>query len=155
MLAEPLIYTPLKYRYTRYWKPFRERYYSLGWRIYHYRGRKIIYHGGYIRGYRAEIGYCPQEDVGIAFLQNSPNSLASKAVPRFFDLYFDHREALTENDSMITTGNAPHLEAQEKLPEGYCGSISRTPICLYHHINGDQGSGQKGICGIQNLWQGS
>jgi beta-lactamase class C len=94
MLAEPLIYTPLKSQYTRNWQPFRERYYSLGWRIYLYRGRKIIYHGGYIRGYRAEIAFCPAEDVGIAFLQNSPNDLASKVVPRFFDLYFDHQERL-------------------------------------------------------------
>ncbi|MCP4312860.1 MAG: beta-lactamase family protein [Bacteroidetes bacterium] len=93
-LAEPLIYTPLKYRYTRNWKPFRERYYSLGWRIYQYRGRTIVCHGGYIRGYRAEIGFCPTEDVGIAFLQNSPNNLASKVVPQFFDLWFDHQEAL-------------------------------------------------------------
>jgi beta-lactamase class C len=92
ILSEPVIYTPLKSRYTRYWKPFRERYYSLGWRIYIYRGRKIVYHGGYIRGYRAEIGFCPEEDVGIAFLQNSPNNLASKSVPRFFDLYFDFLE---------------------------------------------------------------
>ncbi|MEN8158230.1 MAG: serine hydrolase domain-containing protein [Bacteroidota bacterium] len=89
-LADPIIYTPLKYRYTRNWQPFRERYYSLGWRIYLYRGRKIIYHGGYIRGYRAEIGFCPEEDLGVVFLQNSPNSLAAKVVPRFFDLYFDH-----------------------------------------------------------------
>ena len=93
-LAEPLIYTPLKYRYTRNWQYFKGRYYSLGWRIYQYRGRKIIYHGGYIRGYRAEIAFCPAEDVGIAFMQNSPNSLASKVVPRFFDLYFDHQEGL-------------------------------------------------------------
>jgi len=94
ILAEPLIYTPLKYRYTRYWKPFRERYYSLGWRIYYCQGRKIIYHGGYIRGYRAEIAFCPGEDVGIAFLQNSPNSLASKVVPRFFDLYLGYADSL-------------------------------------------------------------
>lgn len=89
-LTTPLIYTPLKYRYTRYWKPFRERYYSLGWRVYQYRGRKIVYHGGYIRGYRAEIGFCPAEDVGVVFLQNSPNSLASMSVPRFFDSWFDY-----------------------------------------------------------------
>jgi beta-lactamase class C len=92
ILEDPVIYTPLKYRYTRYWKPFRERYYSLGWRIYFYRGRKIIYHGGYIRGYRAEIAFCPEEDLGFAFLQNSPNSLASRVVPLFFDEYFDHQE---------------------------------------------------------------
>jgi beta-lactamase class C len=88
LLEEPVIYTPLRYQYTRYWKPFRERYYSLGWRIYFYGGRKIMYHGGYIRGYRAEIAYCPEEDVGIAFLQNSPNNLASQVVPHFFDLWF-------------------------------------------------------------------
>jgi len=88
-LSTPLIYTPLKWRYTRYWKPFRERYYSLGWRIYNYQGRKIVYHGGYIRGYRAEIAFCPEENVGIAFLQNSPNGLASRCVPTFFDNYFE------------------------------------------------------------------
>ena len=97
-LAEPLIYTPLKYRYTRNWQPFKERYYSLGWRIYKYRGRTIIYHGGYIQGYRAEIGFCPAEDIGVAFLQNSPNSLAAKVVPRFFDLYFDHQDALQAHE---------------------------------------------------------
>jgi beta-lactamase class C len=90
LLATPVIYTPLKARYTRQWKPFRERYYSLGWRNYHYRDRWIIYHGGYIRGYRAEIAFCPEEQAGIAFLQNSPNGLASKCVPTFFDLLFDN-----------------------------------------------------------------
>jgi beta-lactamase class C len=88
-LSTPLIYTPLKWRYTRYWKPFRERYYSLGWRIYNYQGRKIVYHGGYIRGYRADIAFCAEENVGIAFLQNSPNGLASRCVPTFFDLLFE------------------------------------------------------------------
>ena len=88
-ISTPVIYTPLKWRYTRYWKPFRERYYSLGWRIYQYQGRKIMYHGGYIRGYRAEIAFCPSEDVGIAFLQNSPNNLASRCVPTFMDLLME------------------------------------------------------------------
>jgi beta-lactamase class C len=92
-ISSPVIYTPLKARYTRNWKPFRERYYSLGWRIYHYRDRTIVYHGGYIRGYRAEIGFCPEENTGIAFLQNSPNGLASKCVPSFFDLIIDYTEA--------------------------------------------------------------
>lgn len=94
-LATPIIYTPLRYEYTRHWTPFRERYYSLGWRIYLYKGRKIIYHGGYVRGYRAEIGYCPEEDVGIAFLQNSPNGLASTSVPAFFDLFFHYSDMQT------------------------------------------------------------
>ena len=88
-ISTPVIYTPLKWQYTRYWQPFRERYYSLGWRIYNYQGRQIVYHGGYIRGYRAEIAFCPSEDVGIAFMQNSPNNLASRCVPTFMDLFLE------------------------------------------------------------------
>jgi len=88
-ITKTIIYTPLKWQYTRYWKPFRERYYSLGWRIYRYQGREILYHGGYIRGYRAEIAFCPSEDVGVAFLMNSPNSLASRFVPTFLDLFLE------------------------------------------------------------------
>jgi beta-lactamase class C len=48
-----------------------------------------MYHGGYIRGYRAEIAFCPAENVGIAFMENSPNALASRCVPIFFDLFFE------------------------------------------------------------------
>ena len=92
-LSTPVIYTPLKSRYTRYWQRFRERYYSLGWRIYQYRGLNIVYHGGYIRGYRAEIGFCPEEQIGFAFMQNSPNGLASRVTPEFFDRIVDYREA--------------------------------------------------------------
>jgi len=92
-LATPVIYTPLKAVYTRAWGPISERHYSLGWRIYHYRGRKIVYHGGYVRGYRAEIAFCPEEKTGIAFLQNSPNGIASESVPGFFDLFFQQMDS--------------------------------------------------------------
>lgn len=87
-ISTPVIYTPLKRQYTRQWEPFKDRYYSLGWRIYDYKGKRIMYHGGYVRGYRAEIAYCPEAEVGIAFLQNSPNGMASKVVPKFFDEFF-------------------------------------------------------------------
>ena len=87
-IATPQIYTPLKRQYTRHWDAFKERYYSYGWRIYDYKGRRIIYHGGYVRGYRAEVAFCPSENVGIAFLQNSPNGLAGQVVPTFFNMLF-------------------------------------------------------------------
>ncbi|MEZ5069828.1 MAG: serine hydrolase domain-containing protein [Bacteroidales bacterium] len=100
-VTTPVIYTPLKARYTRNWEAFQERYYSLGWRIYFYKGRKIMYHGGYIRGYRAEIGFCPEEDLGVVFLQNSPNGLAAQCVPAFFDRYFDARDAAVAGEEML------------------------------------------------------
>ena len=87
-IATPQIYTPLKRNYTRYWEKIDGRHYSFGWRIYDYKGRRIIYHGGYVRGYQAEIAFCPQEEIGLAFLQNSPNRLASQCIPAFFDMLF-------------------------------------------------------------------
>lgn len=88
-IANPQIYTPLKRRYTIRWGKVDNRSYSYGWRIYNYRGRDIIYHGGYVSGYRAEIAFCPQEQIGIAYLQNSPNGFASRSVPTFLNMYFN------------------------------------------------------------------
>ncbi len=63
--------------------------YALGWRVAWFQGKKIIYHGGWIRGYRPEIGFCPQEDIGIVLLTNSnKNALSATAIPAFFKLYF-------------------------------------------------------------------
>lgn len=101
-IAEPLIETPLKYRYIRYWDNIESKHYSLGWRIYQYKNRKIVYHGGFVRGYRAEIAFCPDENIGIAFLQNSPNRVASMSIPAFFNIYFNYlnsssRDSVTWN----------------------------------------------------------
>ncbi len=107
-ITTPVVYTPLKARYTRQWDLFRDRYYSLGWRIYLYRDRKIMYHGGYVGGYRAEIAFCPEEQVGIAFLQNSPNGMASKCVPGFFNILFDELSEADPNP-VITGSNQDSL----------------------------------------------
>jgi beta-lactamase class C len=89
-----VIVSPLKWRYIRNWDPIDSKYYSLGWRIYLYKGRKIIYHGGYVTGYRAEIAFCPEENVGIAFLQNSPNHTAAVCVPEFFNRWFIQTDSI-------------------------------------------------------------
>jgi beta-lactamase class C len=89
LISTPQVYTPLKRNYTRFWDPIEARYYSYGWRIFDYKGKRILYHGGYVRGYRAEIAFCPEEKTGIAFLLNSPNRLASQVVPTFFNMYLE------------------------------------------------------------------
>lgn len=93
LISTPQIYTPLKRNYTRFWDPIEARHYSFGWRIYDYKGKRILYHGGYVRGYRAEIAFCPEENTGIAFLLNSPNRLASQVVPTFFNMYLEAQAA--------------------------------------------------------------
>ena len=84
----PRVQSPLRWIYLRKWDKVESKEYALGWRIIGYHGRKIAYHGGYVQGYKAEIAYCPEEDLGIAFLTNSPNGVASGSVPLLLDLYF-------------------------------------------------------------------
>jgi len=93
LISTPQVCTPLKRNYTRFWDPIEARYYSYGWRIFDYKGIRILYHGGYVRGYRAEIAFCPEEKTGIAFLLNSPNRLASQVVPTFFNMYLEEHAA--------------------------------------------------------------
>jgi CubicO group peptidase (beta-lactamase class C family) len=52
--------------------------YGLGWRIYDYRGRRVVAHGGSLDGYRSEITLLPDQRLGLVVLTN----LASTPLPR-------------------------------------------------------------------------
>jgi beta-lactamase class C len=94
-IETPVISTHLKRSYYQYWDRISSKSYSLGWRIYMYKGRKILYHGGYVKGYRSEVAFCPEENIGISFLQNSATELAAKAVPMFFNMWFAQEDTLS------------------------------------------------------------
>jgi beta-lactamase class C len=100
-IETPLIETPLKRSYTQSWGRIEKKEYSLGWRIYTYKGRKIVYHGGFVTGYKAEIAFCPAEKIGIVFLENSPDQLASKSVPEFFNIWFERNLPEKEKQNRI------------------------------------------------------
>lgn len=88
----PQVVSPLNHRYFAHWKNVRSKKYALGWRTVEYKNRDVAYHGGYVRGYRAEIAVCFDEDTGIAYLSNSPGPAGTKIVPAFLDLLFDLKD---------------------------------------------------------------
>jgi beta-lactamase class C len=88
-IFRPHIRTYIKYKYRRHWKGLGNLYYGLGWRIFEYRGKQIVYHGGYVNGYRAEVALLPSEGIGIAVLLNSSSQLGYKCIPGFFGIYFE------------------------------------------------------------------
>ncbi len=87
-IYKPHIRTYIKRRYACNWKGLGDIYYGLGWRVFNFRGNEIIYHGGYVTGYRAEIAICPKEGIAIAVMMNSSSKLANICIPAFFDMYF-------------------------------------------------------------------
>lgn len=73
---------------SKYWGcNLESKDYGLGWRVFRYNGDVLLYHGGFVQGYRAEIVVWPKKQIGMAMLMNSPNVLAQKAVPFFVNLY--------------------------------------------------------------------
>lgn len=90
----PQVVTPLSRGYFKYWDRVDKKQYALGWRIVDYKGRNIAYHGGYVNGYKSEIALCREENIGIVYLTNSPNSVASQSIPVFLNSYFDYQSKL-------------------------------------------------------------
>ena len=71
-------------RFSRHWEGVDESHYALGWRVLDNHGQTIVYHGGYVNGYRSELAFAPDDQVGICILINTPSSYPLKVIPRFF-----------------------------------------------------------------------
>ena len=95
------VYTPLNRNYFRRWGKVDSRHYGLGWRLVGYRNRKIAYHGGYVKGYRAEVAFCKEENIGIVYLSNSPNAMAAISIPLFLNTYFDKDKLSNDTDARL------------------------------------------------------
>lgn len=53
-------------------------YYAMGWRVLRLKdepNKELIFHGGYINGYRAYIGYIPSEKIGLVMLVNQETKI--------------------------------------------------------------------------------
>jgi beta-lactamase class C len=104
IIFTPQIQTDLTRGYFSQWNKVDSKEYGIGWRIVGYKGRKVAYHGGYVKGYRAEIALCKDEQVGIVYLSNSPTGIAAKSVPEFINRLFDFK------DQQKLTTNSVHSE---------------------------------------------
>jgi len=63
--------------------------YGLGWRIYDYAGRRLIYHGGAVQGYRSAMAILPERELGVVILWNSSSALPSGLMPTILDHALD------------------------------------------------------------------
>lgn len=92
VIFTPQIETNLSRGYFSQWEKVDSKAYGIGWRIVDYKGRRIAYHGGYVKGYRAEIALCKAENFGIVYLSNSPSAIAARSVPEFINRLFEFKD---------------------------------------------------------------
>lgn len=69
----------------KYWKQhLTDAHYGYGWRIYEFEQHPVIYHSGWVEGYRADIGYSPELDIGFAMLINAESNVINKISSQFW-----------------------------------------------------------------------
>jgi beta-lactamase class C len=113
----PLISTQNERRVFAHWPATMGAYYAKGWRVLDCMPDTIIYHGGYVNGFRSEIAFDRKEKLAICVLFNSPTPIANRCVPRFFDMYKYFEPDIEEWDRSGKYREAVSLD-QEKISFG-------------------------------------
>lgn len=73
--------------YRKQWKTMLSNaHYGLGWRIYQLDDEQLIYHGGWVSGFRADIAFSRQCDIGIVVLLNAESSGINELTTRFWQM---------------------------------------------------------------------
>jgi beta-lactamase class C len=83
-LHTPIIPTP-RGNYFNRWQGLEKAYYATGWRVFDYQGIRAVHHGGGVRGYRSEMVFVPEANIGVIVMFNAETKLANEVVPAFLD----------------------------------------------------------------------
>ncbi len=72
-----------------------DTHYGLGWRIFDYRGDKnFVHHGGWVKGFRSEVVFNQELQIGMVLLTNSETKLARNIIFKFLDAYANDKAEL-------------------------------------------------------------
>ena len=55
-----------------------DAHYAMGWRVYQFGQDELIYHGGWVQGFRAEIAYSREHQLGLVMLMNAESNLINE-----------------------------------------------------------------------------
>ncbi len=83
-IQQPVVETPYGNYFNR-WQGLEKAYYGIGWRVFDYKGVRAIHHGGGVRGYRSEMVFVPEANIGMVVLLNAESNVANDFVPAFLD----------------------------------------------------------------------
>lgn len=72
----------------------KNNYYGLGWRVLEFPDDTLLYHGGYVNGYRSEVAIYPKDHIGICIIANAPGDVTDTGIPLFMELYLQKRDSI-------------------------------------------------------------
>lgn len=99
---------------NRYWRDvLHNAWYGLGWRIYQLPRGRLALHGGWVAGYRAEIAFSRELDLGLVILTNAETRAVGRLNRAFWDLAFAATQEVTASTD---PGVMPTIEASSTVP---------------------------------------
>jgi len=84
----PVVRTDKERRIFPGWIARDQASYAMGWRsLVTPQGDTLVYHGGYVNGFKGEIALNRRDGIGVCVLFNAHTELSRECVPKFFELW--------------------------------------------------------------------
>jgi len=95
----------------RYWnKMITDAHYGLGWRVYQLGEHQLAYHSGWVSGFRADVAWSRELNLGFAILLNAEANSISELTTTFWEMTFaDIKSEPTYSGQKIATVIAPSI----------------------------------------------
>jgi beta-lactamase class C len=95
---------------------FNNSSYGVGWKILDYQGHKIVFHGGWVKGFMNIIAFIPEKDVGIVILQNAETCAHWILTMSFFDEVLGNSPREWGNGVTSTKATSKNISAKKFTP---------------------------------------
>jgi len=93
-IFDPYISTDIDIRYFNRWDSLKSTAYGMGWRIMQVYNKEVVYHGGFVNGYRSEIAIIPDSKIGICVLTNGLNKFSNRCIPVFLRKHHELKDSI-------------------------------------------------------------
>jgi beta-lactamase class C len=89
--------------YRRHWNNLlTEAHYGLGWRIYQLGEHQIAYHSGWVSGFRADVAWSEEHDLGFAILLNAEANSINELTTTFWEMAFTRLGTVNHQNAQKT-----------------------------------------------------
>lgn len=95
----------------RLWREhITDAHYALGWRVYQFGQEQLIYHGGWVEGFRAELAYSKERELGLVILLNAESNVVAELSTHFWSTMFTALQA-QDKELMLAACKLPAASA--------------------------------------------
>jgi beta-lactamase class C len=95
-VVQPRVRTPGDLHRQEWNRMLTDAHYGLGWRVYQLGDERIVYHSGWVSGYRADVAWSAGHNLGIVVLMNVEGSSINALTTHFWEMAFASAEMAVE-----------------------------------------------------------